>query len=259
MSERTIERKEIKSLIPTITTAHAERIGWARAIAGGFSMYLSIPVWIVFHLTIATFLYQKIFRPLLGTPAVLWKNHVLLDRHRVEGLVTIDKLNCHFCAYANGLTTMMNMEIDYLATFQGTLSVWRYLALCLFGIISVPIILIGEIFAIQICYNLMVAPPLGLHRTSFFETQKWLKQNNYAEQYPPFSQSIIHLAKNVFLRFSLLLEQIESAWCPIHHLEQREGIVTPKHHHNFFRPHELDKMFQVISTEGTVSDRKPLY
>lgn len=259
MVSRTLEKKETQTLIPTIATCHALRIGWFRTLFGGLSMYLTIPLWVTLHLTVVTFLYQKLIAPLLKLTPVKWSDHITLDRHRIDGLVTIDKFNCHFCAYANGITTMLNREIDFLAAFQGQLSVVRYLLLSLFGILSVPVVFFAEIFGIQICYNLLIAPPLGLHRSSFYDMNRLLYKENYASQFPPLSRSIVCLAKNLALRFSLLLEQIESSWCPLHHLEQKEGIIRPKHHERFFRPHEIDRMFETLSIDGTVSPHKPLH
>ena len=53
------------------------------------------------------------------------------------------------------------------------------------------------------------------------------------------------------------LEQTESAWCPLKHLEIREDAEYPDHHRHFFKPYEIEEMKQVLSERGTVSTETP--
>jgi hypothetical protein len=47
-------------------------------------------------------LYQAICFPVYGIPKVPRRGYLHFDRHRLQYLSPIDKLNCEYCAYANG-------------------------------------------------------------------------------------------------------------------------------------------------------------
>jgi hypothetical protein len=47
--------------------------------------------------------YHHICFPLYGIPLVKRKDYVKYDRHRLEYLTFFDKINCTYCAYANGM------------------------------------------------------------------------------------------------------------------------------------------------------------
>jgi len=48
-------------------------------------------------------IYQSICFPIYGIPKVRRADFILLDRHRLTYLNLIEKLNCQYCAYANGI------------------------------------------------------------------------------------------------------------------------------------------------------------
>jgi N-glycosylase/DNA lyase len=48
-------------------------------------------------------IYQMICFPIYGIPKVRRSDFILLDRHRLAYLNLIEKLNCQYCAYANGI------------------------------------------------------------------------------------------------------------------------------------------------------------
>lgn len=47
--------------------------------------------------------YQFICLPLCGMPAVRRRDYFTLDRHRLAYLNALQKVNCTYCTYANGL------------------------------------------------------------------------------------------------------------------------------------------------------------
>lgn len=242
-----------------IVGSHIERIGVMRTAAGGLSMYLCIPMLVTFHLSVAVLLYQWLLKPLFGLPRVRWADHVILDRHRVKGLSAFDVFNCWFCGYANGLCTMINTEMDALSRHQGRLTGVKAVLAFLGALVNLPVFVFGDWFGIRFLYDVLVSRPLGMHRVSYGEAKQMLAREGYGAQFPPASRVLLRYSKNMFLRFAMALEQIESSWCPLKHFETRQGIVYPKHHERFFGPHEIERMRQVLSTEGTVSPRKPLY
>lgn len=254
--QRVYRRPADWTLMYPIFGSHVRRIGWLRTLAGGLPMYLCIPLLIVMHVTVCVAAYQWLLRPLFGIPRVRWADHVIIDRHRIEGMSWFDKFNCMFCSYANGLTTMANMELDHLARMDHALPLWKKGVVAMVALLLAPLMVVFEL-GVQIIYNLLVSLPLGMHRVSMAEAWRVMAKDGYAASYPWLGRVPLRCAKSVVLRFSMGLEQIESSWCPLKHFETREGIVYPKHHDKFFGPHEIEQMRAVLSTVGTVSNRHP--
>jgi hypothetical protein len=48
-------------------------------------------------------LYQAVCFPIYGIPKVRRRDYVALDRHRLTYLNLVEKLNCDYCAYVNGI------------------------------------------------------------------------------------------------------------------------------------------------------------
>lgn len=48
-------------------------------------------------------LFQHVCFPVYGIPTVIRKEYVSLDRHRLKYLNAIEKINCEYCAYFNGI------------------------------------------------------------------------------------------------------------------------------------------------------------
>ena len=251
-------RREDWTLMYPIFGSHIRRIGWARTLAGGLSMYLCIPFLMVMHVTVCVALYQWILRPLLGIPRVRWADHVIIGPDRLVGMSWFDKFNCMFCGYANGLCTMANMEMDHIADARSDLPLWRKALATLALLPMIPMTVVFEV-ALQVIYNILVSRPLGMHRVSIAEARAVLGAGNYGSHYSVPARFMLRAAKSPVLRFSMALEQIESSWCPLKHRETRDGIVYPKHHDKFFGPHQVEEMRRTLSTVGTVSDRRPLW
>jgi len=247
------------ALMSPIFSSHVKRIGWTRTLSGGLPMYTCIPLLVIMHVTTCVAGYQWLMRPLLNLPKVKWRNHVIIDRQRIDGMNWFDAFNCMFCGYANGLTVMANIEIDHLSRVDlKQISPGRKALFAALSLVFVPLLLVFEL-GLQIIYNILVSRPLGMHRVSLAEAGHLLKKTHYAEQFNAPAQQFVRAAKSLVLRFALALEQIESSWCPLKHLERREGIVYPGHHDKFFGPHEIEQMRHALLTKGTVSDRHPTW
>lgn len=252
------ERWERISLMYPIVGSHIRRIGVARVTAGGGAMYLCIPLLFVSHYTLSILLYQFMIRPLFRTPKLNWRDFIVVDRHRIEELSWFDKLNCQFCGYANGISTMMNVEIDHVNESERGIKGFKFFIFTLFAILYTPILIFFEA-NLQIIYNLLVSRPLGMHRVSIMQAATILEKEGYAKQYRGFTRLWLLTFKNQILRFAMCLEQIESSWCPLTHFENRKGVVYPKHHEKFFGPQQIKELREQLSTVGSTSDRKPFH
>jgi hypothetical protein len=256
-SREPVQRVKDLSLMFPIFGSQVRRIGWVRVLIGAVAMYLSIPVLILSHLTGSLLLYQWVVRPLFGTRRLPWKDYIVIDRHRIEGLSTFDKFNCMFCGYANGVCTLLNKELDQFQEVECDGGFVKQSLLALALIVMTPMGIITELCH-QVLYNFLISRALGMHRVSVKEADVILEEHGYAAQFGPTVRHFLRSAKNGNLRFAMSLEQIESSWCPLRHFERREGIVYPEHHKRFFGPEEIEAMRQTLLTEGTVSPRKPL-
>lgn len=52
-------------------------------------------------------LYQFVCFPVYGIPRVRRQDHLVFDRHRLAYLNALEKLNCFYCAYGNGLISYL--------------------------------------------------------------------------------------------------------------------------------------------------------
>ncbi len=56
-------------------------------------------------LDLCLFVYQAICFPVYGIPKVRRSDHIVLDRHYLKYLNFIERLNCDYCSYFNGLSS----------------------------------------------------------------------------------------------------------------------------------------------------------
>jgi len=56
-------------------------------------------------LDICLWIYQVICLPIYGIPRVKRKDHIILDRHFLKYLNILERINCDYCSYFNGLAS----------------------------------------------------------------------------------------------------------------------------------------------------------
>lgn len=244
-------------IVFSIFRTHIRRIGFIRTFLGGGMMYLSILEFVFIHLTGIFLLYQLMLVPFLKVKKFRVRDYIHLDRSRVEGMTLFDKFNCQFCAYANGSTKLWNDQLDEIA--KGGLGKGNFLAKIIVGLFSICMmcfILTNYVFS-RILY-LVISLFLGYHRISITELKNILSDENYASEYHVPMRWIIFSAKLYASNLTRNLEQIESSWCPLKHIESRESVF-PDHHGNFYHRDDFGKVLEVLAKDGTVSPLKPKY
>ncbi len=241
----------------SIFWTHVKRIGFIRTFIGGFLQYLSIFEFIMLHLTVIAVLYRVMLAPLFALKKFRVGDYMLFDRGKVRRMRAFDRLNCQFCAYANGTAKMWNDELDEMAKADfrkgnafAKVIVALY-ALCLAVFLFFSFILSKVLF-------IVIALFLGMHIVKLGEIARELKESNYAGAHSAPLRALIRGAKVYAYSLAANLEQIESSWCPLKHVET-ETSVTSEHHANFFDQDRLDEMVETLGREGTVSPRKPKY
>lgn len=253
---------QARSTLVSISIAQVRTHGWPRCLVGGGTMYLSIPSFIVLNLTLVVVLMQMILTPLFRLPPVRWADHVFMDRGRIANLFWLDRLNCQFCGYANGLCTMLNTQLDHLASASPTQHPARWAVAAVTAILTAPLWAAFDLYTIRFLYGLVISRCLRMRRFSYAEGAAVLEEGGYAAQHPWLVRSTLRVWKNSALALEMCLEQIESSWCPLRHFELREGIVYPKHHKTFFGANRIEELREarnfLQANGGTVSRRSAL-
>ena len=244
----------METIAVSIFRTHAERVGWWRCAVAAVCMYVSLPLFMYIHASV-TLLYYKIFvRPLLALPPLRARDHVILDRYDISGLTWFDRINCLYCEYANGVTHLFQSEVDQVANTHTRISVFKGILLSIYLIPQTLLLIIGML-VITLPTHILVQL-LGLHRASHKHITTRLRNEQYAYHYFQPYRALLRLYKLSAALAAYNLEQIESAWCPIKHLE-RAGISLPAHHKNFIDRSDLANVQDTLAAKGSVSDRLP--
>ncbi|HOT62029.1 MAG TPA: hypothetical protein PLU93_04140 [Treponemataceae bacterium] len=257
MKDNAKQRDARPHIAASIFWTHVKRIGFVRTLFGGFLQYLSVFEFVMLHLTVIVVLYRAMLAPLFGLKRFRVGDYMLFDRGKVRRMRAFDRLNCQFCAYANGTAKMWNDELDELARADfrkgnvlAKLVVAAY-SVCLATFLFFSFVLSKILFVV-------IALFLGMHIVKLGELRAELKSADYAGGHSPVLRSLIRGAKLYAYSLAGNLEQIESSWCPLKHVETATS-VTSAHHANFFEQDKLDEMIEVLAKDGTVSPRKPKY
>lgn len=246
-----------KVIIFSIFLTHMRRIGVIRTFFGGFLMYLSFLEFVFIQLTTIVVLYQWMLRPFFKLKKFVMKDYILIDRTRVDGMSVFDRINCDFCGYANGNAKLWNDQLDEIA--GANIGKGKFFQK---GIVLIYVFVLTIVSCINYVFSkllfLVIALFLGMHWASNKEARIWLKKTNYAGDYSFLLRVLIRFAKLYAGTLAANLEQIESSWCPLKHIE-RKGIVVSAHHKNFYDRKKLPEVMKILATQGTVSPKKPKY
>jgi len=256
-AERQDGRKKGKTIMVSIFGTHVKRIGFFRTFFGGFLMYLSVFEFVLIHLTTIVVLYQWMLKPFRNLKRFRMRDYIILDRNRVEGMNAFDRFNCEFCGYANGSTRLWNDQIDALAS--GGLGKGKILLKLVAGLYALCLGICGIFtFIFSKLLFALISLFLGYQWASSKPTRRMIRDTNYAGSCGPFMRTLLRYGKIYAVTLATNLEQIESSWCPLKHRE-REGMVVPEHHVNFYDRERLAEVVEVLRKDGTVSPRKPRY
>ena len=246
-----------KFIVGSIFMTHVRRIGFLRTFFGGFLQYLSVIEFVLLHLSVIIVLYRWMLTPFFKLRKFRIKDYMLLDRGKIEGMCAFDRVNCQFCGYANGTAKLWNDELDEMARAdlgKGNpllAAVTVLYSLCLLVFLFFQFILSKVLFV-------LIALFLGLHWAKTGEIRAELAAEDYAGSHRFPLRGILRFAKLYASSLALNLEQIESQWCPLKHIE-REGAMIPEHHKNFYDQDKFGEALEILAKDGSVSPRKPKY
>jgi hypothetical protein len=234
--------------------SHVQRLGLLRTVVGGGAMYLSFPLFLLFHL-FGVALLQCVATPLLRLPPTPSRNYIVIDRHRIRGLPWLDRFNCAFCDYANGLCTLLNAKLDQLNAVAGRAGFARRTVVGTLAILVAPLLLAIQFFGVRVIYDQMVARSLGMRRMAPATARRHLAITEYGASWGLLARLALRHEKSFALRLDAALEQIESAWCPLRHLCPPRAVVCPAHHAHFLDGDRIEEMRGILQARGTVSRR----
>lgn len=243
-----------QGVVVSIFRSQATRLGFLRVAVGGGLMYMTVPLFIFLHTSVSLIFYRILLRPFLDVPRLQMSDYIILDRYNMQRLNWFDRINCLFCEYANGVTLLMNHELDHVASYRGEFRLVVAVLATLYLIPQTILLLFGMLLS-TIPANILMNI-LGLHRGSHKIISANLEKRTYAAHHAPLVRQFIRLYKVSADVIAYNLEQIESAWCPIKHLE-RIGQALPRHHKHFYAREDLKAMCEQLETKGTVSSNPP--
>ncbi len=250
-------KKKKKFIAKSIFMTHVRRIGWVRTALGGGLMYVSVAEFIFLHLTTIIVLYRWLLAPFFSLPRFRIRDYIVLDRRKIEGMRAFDKFNCEFCGYANGTAKLWNVEVDAIAAanLRGGNPVLKLVAF-LYTVCLLVFLLFNFVFSKLLYW--VISAFLGFHRADTASILRRLRESGYAGGHAFPLRVAIRFAKMYAESLASNLEQIESSWCPLKHIET--GTNVPSEHHAYF--YERDKLVEAIDAlakDGSVSPRKPKY
>ncbi|GAV20427.1 hypothetical protein MMIC_P1392 [Mariprofundus micogutta] len=242
--------------------SHWQRVGLLRLVLPAIGMYLVIPVYLFLHLICIKLLYNLMVCPLLGVERINLRNYIIIDRHLIPGISMTARFHCVYCGYANGLCVAMGVLLTHVSTEAriSTTGFSRGLVMGLYLFTSFLSALCQSIVIFM--YNITISPPLGLHRVSMKEAYDKMSETGFGDEFTVFGKvgsTFLRYEHSCALLLANALEQVESQWCPIKHLDKRPEVVYPEHHEFFVERCELCELKKILCTEGSVSPRKPRF
>ena len=249
--------KKKRFIAKSIFMTHVRRIGWIRTTLGGGLMYVSVFEFIFIHLTTIIVLYKCLLAPFSGLKRFKIRDYILLDRGKIEGMRLFDRFNCEFCGYANGTARIWNAEVDELATGDwGKGNILLRPIAAVYALCLLVFLLFNFVFSKILFF--FIASFLGLHWTDTRAIGKRLKETDYAGAHGFPVRGVVRFAKLYAESLALNLEQIESGWCPLKHIETETTVVSD-HHQNFYPREKLTEAIDALARDGSVSPKKPRY
>jgi len=209
-------------LLKGIFWTNIRKHGLVRGALGGYIQYLSFPFFILFEKMVFRYLKKALlfFQVQLDINDYISYGRVNLDEYS-----WFDRMNCHFCAYANGTTHMISAALDSLGSQnlddldESEKEQVQALVHKTFSLAK-PIGLIGYlIFVVIICGLLNYARP---DKKGIITS---LKEMNYgkglrSEAFPLIYPDAFKL-RFLYRAFQDSLAIIENNWCPLTYADKQ--------------------------------------
>ncbi len=222
-------------LLKGIFWTNNKKHGYIRGTIGGYLMYPSIVIFLIFEVLFLRILTRALYILSNGKTVLQKKDFVDYGRINLADYSWFDRMNCHFCAYANGITHMTSATLDSIGECRidsldqsQQKKVERLLAKAFFWAKPVGIIGFGFVLGFE--------KLLGYKRADLNAIKDDLKKINYGKNLK--SENLKSIYQNafklriVFQSFQTFLSIIESNWCPLTYenkrllLEHQEKFIS---------------------------------
>jgi hypothetical protein len=206
-------------LLKGIFWANNRKHGFIRGTLGGYIQYPSIIIFLIFEVLFLRILTKALFNLSDGTKVLNKKDFIDYGRINISDYSWFDRMNCHFCAYANGITHMVSMTLDLIGECDINAindsqkkQAERLLSKAFFWAKPVGLLTLYTFVA-------GLSKLLGYEKADLNAIVTDLKKNNFGITLK--SESFKSIYSNAFkLRIFFkstehTLSQIESNWCPL--------------------------------------------
>ncbi len=222
-------------LLKGIFWTNNKKHGFIRGTIGGYIMYPSIVIFLIFEILFLKILTRVLLILNNGARTLEKRDFVSYGRIDLDDYSWFDRGNCHFCAYANGITQMISVTLDLIGECDiNTMSesekkqVEHLLAKAFFW--AKPVGITGLAFV------LTFKKLLGYDKADMNVIKDDLKKRNYgrnlrSEGFKSIYQNAFKL-RILFKSFQHTLSIIESNWCPLTYankkilLEHQEKFIS---------------------------------
>ncbi len=235
------------SVFSGIYGIHVRRLGLVRASVGLALQWTAWPVFLSMHAQIA--LMDLVPARLLGAPRADWDRYLVLDRHLIKDLGWTDQLCCFYCDYANGLCKLLSDRLEDLAAAERPRDRVSALLLDVFHASAFVPALARLVYSLPIYPG--ISASLKMKPVSLLEAMRARGRDDGAgdtllgRAYLDLNAGFCRYATNV-------LAEIESAWCPLNHLQ---AGTYQDHHKYFVDGSQLELMEQVLRQWGSLKAR----
>jgi len=205
-------------LLKGIFWTNNKKHGYIRGTIGGYLMYPSVAIFFIFQVLFLRILTRALSILSDGSRALDKKDYLDYGRVNLGDYSWFDRMNCHFCAYANGTTHMVSATLDEIGMCNiGAIDdsrkkeADRLLSRAFFWAKPVGIIGLGFVLAFE--------KLLGYKRSDLNAIKDDLKKISYgkylkSERFRSVYQNAFKL-RILFQSFQTFLSIIESNWCPL--------------------------------------------
>jgi len=236
--------ENIKTIESMIFESRMRELGLKRSIIGAFSIYLSFPFFVFFHV-FGICLFVAPVAVLLKLNKYRQNQFIVIDRYKMKSLSLIDKFNCAYCDYANGVATYYEYKIEEYFEYSGGINWWKKIiiyALYLPFIASVTVYRWHAKYLYEdVVFPIIQHRPLSVMQAvrNIGDIKRAFKANN---------NLIAQLLRKERV-FSVILgdglSAIESYWCPIKHYID-VGKIYPERHKQYFDPCKRDSELSLM-------------
>ncbi|NLV67890.1 MAG: hypothetical protein GXY14_09485 [Spirochaetes bacterium] len=222
-------------LLKGIFWTNNKKHGFIRGTIGGYIMYPSVAIFFIFQVLFLKILTKALTVLSKGTKILDKEDFVSYGRINLADYSWFDRMNCHFCAYANGTTHMVAATLDEIGKCNISSiddpekkKAERLLSKAFFWAKPVGIVGLGFVLAFE--------KLLGYRRSDLNAIKDDLKRVNYGQGLKSGNMKSVYQnafkLRILFQSFQTFLSTIESNWCPLTYankkflLEHQEKFIS---------------------------------